>query len=500
MLAAKAAFQGFRQWAGTEPKFAALLRAGVPPVEAFARWSLELMKSNRFSEARAVLQVAQVFAPADPVLWVNNGIALSRSNFPGEAAKCFEYSLALSPNQPDTWLLLGLARKQQGDLAGAQAAYQVSLDQEANSPVAWELMVVVKEEQRDFAGAVECLNLRVKLGGVTAAILANLGRLRYQVGQFAESCRAYEKAARLEPGNLHHRQMWRNSAFLRDAIRCETVEEALANYRKSFPAGESAPETEVKNLVYSAFSLLSGFGYLEAAARVGRKHLQLWPGSHSLRYLLTAVTAGDRFDRSPPECVVEQFDAFAEGFEAQLVGVLGYNVPAKLCSAIRGMTPAKRMYATLDAGVGTGLCGPLLRPLSRTLTGVDLSSKMLEQASKKGVYDTLACEELVSYLRRSANQFDLIVAADVIIYFGDLTEIFSSAAKALRPGGLLAISTELSAGERYRLLPTGRFAHPPEYVASQAGPMFVEALRLETPIRLEANRPLPGNLFIFRRR
>lgn len=499
MLAAKAAFKEFRHWAGTEPRFAALLRAGVAPVEAFARWSMELMKADRFADAREVLQVAQVFAPADPVMWVNNGIALSQDNLFDEAAKCFEYSLALSPHQPETWMLLGLARKQLGDLTGAQEAYQRTLDQDPTEHAAWELMAVVKEEQRDFTGAVDCLEARVKLSDASSAVLANLGRLQYQVGQFAESCLAYEQAVRLEPGNRHHREMRRKSAFLRDALLCENIDDALANYRRSYPASKSIPGEEIKNLFHSAFSILSGFGHLEAAARVGRKYFELWPDCPALRYLFSAVTAEKTFDRSPPECVAEQFDAFAEGFEKQLVRVLGYDVPAKLCSLVREMTPAGKLYDTLDAGVGTGLCGPHLRSISWTLAGVDLSSKMLEQAEKKKTYDTLVCEDLISFLQRSATQFDLIVAADVLIYFGDLAPLFSAVGKALRPGGLFAISTELLSGEGYRLLPSGRFAHAPEYVSSQAGQHFAEVLRKETTIRLEANKPVAGAMYIFRR-
>jgi predicted TPR repeat methyltransferase len=146
------------------------------------------------------------------------------------------------------------------------------------------------------------------------------------------------------------------------------------------------------------------------------------------------------------------------------------------------------------------LCGPLLRPISRALTGVDLSPKMLEQAARKAVYDTLACEELTAFLLRSPQHFDLIVAADLMIYFGDLAPLFAAAATALRPTGLFAFSTELCAGEGYRLLPSGRFAHPPQYVRLMAQRDFEEVFHAETTIRLEATERLPGNISVFRRR
>jgi len=233
--------------------------------------------------------------------------------------------------------------------------------------------------------------------------------------------------------------------------------------------------------------------------RVGKKQGELWPAGASLTYLLGAVAGDQTIDRSPPEYVVEYFDSFAAGFDAQLVDVLGYDVPEKLCDAVRPFIALEQARETLDAGCGTGLCGPFLRPFSRTLTGVDLSSKMLEQAGRKGVYDTLVCEELTTFLSRSANQFDLIVAADLLIYFGDLTALFQVVETALKPEGLFAFSAESWNGKGYRILPSGRFAHAPDYVRQIATGKFTELSQVETTIRLDATERLAGNLFVFRR-
>ena len=70
----------------------------------------------------------------------------------------------------------------------------------------------------------------------------------------------------------------------------------------------------------------------------------------------------------------------------------------------------------LDAGCGTGLCGPLVAPYARRLTGVDLSAGMLAQAKEKNVYDELFKVELTEYLRDHTEAFDLIVSADTLVY------------------------------------------------------------------------------------
>lgn len=497
---AQAVSEAVKEWASSKPAFARLLNAGVPVERALPRWGLHLLRANQIPEATAALRAALALAPTDAVLWANYGMALAQGNASGESAASLEYSVNLLRQQPSTWLMLGMARKKLGDLSGAERAYRVALEQKPDSSAAWKLIAILKEEQKDFAGAAECLNACIKAGGANAAILANLGKLHYQTGRYADSCEAYTSASRLEPANTHYRQLARKTRFLRDTLQGLPMDDAIANFQKSFATGETSSEKDLMELLQSAFSVLGGFGHKEAALRVGKKQIELWPPNHSLSYLMSAVAGDQTIDRSPPEYVVEHFDSFAEGFDAQLVEALGYDVPEKICQAARSVIGEGRLRDTLDAGCGTGLCGPLLRPISQTLTGVDLSPKMLEQAARKGFYDALVCEELTAFLLRSKGRFDLILAADLTIYFGDLAPLFAAVTSALSSFGLFAFSTELWTGEGYRLQPSGRFAHSPSYLRSLAGQSLTEVLANETTIRLEGTRRLPGNIFIFRRR
>ena len=92
------------------------------------------------------------------------------------------------------------------------------------------------------------------------------------------------------------------------------------------------------------------------------------------------------------------FDGFAPHFEAKLQGQLGYRTPEKLLELLRRHRPPEKRFAhAVDLGCGTGLMGPLLRPLTDRLDGVDLSPRMLEAARAKGVYDSLAVAEIVGH-------------------------------------------------------------------------------------------------------
>jgi predicted TPR repeat methyltransferase len=141
----------------------------------------------------------------------------------------------------------------------------------------------------------------------------------------------------------------------------------------------------------------------------------------------------------------------------------------------------------LDAGCGTGLCGVCLAKYRGRLIGVDLAPRMIGESRARGVYDELVVGEIVQELRRRSETFDLIVAADVLVYVGDLTEFFSAAAGALHEGGLLVFSVETAENGDFVLLPTQRFAHSIAYLERMAGANQL-AVRMKEEAALRRDR------------
>jgi predicted TPR repeat methyltransferase len=167
-----------------------------------------------------------------------------------------------------------------------------------------------------------------------------------------------------------------------------------------------------------------------------------------------------------PAYVEALFDDYAARFEDSLVAKLGYRVPEVLAAAVGGAMLARgveRFGLAIDLGCGTGLMGEQLRPLADRLEGVDLSTKMLAEARRKGVYDRLEKADLVTFLGANKADAGLIVAADVFNYVGALEPALSAASRALTPGGLLGFSLETHAGaDAVRLGTSLRFQHAAE--------------------------------------
>ena len=204
-------------------------------------------------------------------------------------------------------------------------------------------------------------------------------------------------------------------------------------------------------------------GRLDDAVQAYRDWLKDEPGNPEALHYLAACSGDGVPDRAPDAYIETVFDGFANSFDAKLA-MLDYRAPALVAETVASLfgEPAREL-AVLDAGCGTGLCGPLLAPYARRLDGVDLSEQMLAKARARNVYDALAKAELTAFIDGAAPaSYDLIVSADTLCYFGDLRAVARAAAKALRPAGWLVFTVEAAAdaGEAgFRLNPHGRYSH-----------------------------------------
>ena len=169
----------------------------------------------------------------------------------------------------------------------------------------------------------------------------------------------------------------------------------------------------------------------EEAIASYRRALDNGGDPQEIEYLLAGLGAAPSPITAPKEFVTELFDQCADKFDEHLAGTLKYQAPSLISDAIAGFVSFGNLDI-LDLGCGTGLVGERVRPLARTLTGVDLSPNMLEQARKRQIYDRLVCGELTEFLQTQAGAFDLVVAGDVFIYIGDLSKVFQGMSRALR--------------------------------------------------------------------
>jgi predicted TPR repeat methyltransferase len=197
--------------------------------------------------------------------------------------------------------------------------------------------------------------------------------------------------------------------------------------------------------------------------------------------------------RSNSGYVRHLFDQFSADYDQRMLSQLSYQAPQILRSLADLVIPGAEQLAILDLGCGTGLTGSAFEDLALQLDGVDLSPKMLEKARALGIYDRLWVDDLVAALVKGGPVYDLLLAADTLVYLGDLEATFAGAVNRLKEGGFFLFTVERHDGEGYALGPKRRWRHAESYLRSLgAAHGLAVAGFLEAAPRTEAGIPVAG--------
>jgi predicted TPR repeat methyltransferase len=245
-----------------------------------------------------------------------------------------------------------------------------------------------------------------------------------------------------------------------------------------------------------------------SAAEAFGKVLELDPEDMFGARLKLAVLGTVAVPDQPPSRYVERlFDDYADRFEKSLVETLDYTVPRKLAALIAGASGIPRHFRlAVDLGCGTGLLGPEIRDRVDRLEGFDLSQNMLAKAQIKGVYDHLAQADLSLPPAQSGlfgetldcHRADLVTAADVLMYLGNLESVFAIVDELAAPRAVFAFSVEDGGeGEGVQLRESLRYAHSEAYVRALCARHGFDVREIvRTVIRKDGGKPVAGILFL----
>lgn len=319
-------------------------------------------------------------------------------------------------------------------------------------------------EQRDYRRAEKYALKARRLDSRSETILTLLGNISLEREDFAAAAAYFKSALKLKPGDgwLHN--------YLSRACQGEQIyDKALYHAWKALELS-GGEDSQQLNFAYLLYEILPS-----APADSFKRYLCKWQkkyaGNPIVDYALRAVNNSAETGRADPDYVRKIFDNFADGFE-EVLASLNYKVPQYVDAFLQEFYPRPSWLGIriLDAGCGTGLCAPSLKKYARfrSLDGVDLSEKMLRTAAGKKLYNRLFCADLAEFVTRGKAAYHLIVAADVLTYFGDLKNLFSGFCSTLKEHGRIIFSVTKNTHDKndYFLHASGRFQHSKKYLKS----------------------------------
>ena len=424
--------------------------AGAGP-KGTLRDAIERHRAGDLAAAEAAYATHLAIAPEDPGALHFLGVLRHQQQRTDEAIALIRRALDAAPGYADAWSNLGNVYKESGRLGEAEQAYRHAIAIDRGHVGSWNNLGVVLRAQGKAADAVAALRQALERAPGMADAWFNLGNALRSCGTLPGAITAYRRVLALQPTHAY-------------------AQELLG--RVLYVAGER-----------------------EQAATVFREWAAREPDNPVPAHMLAACSGLDVPARASDAYVRKTFDHFAASFDEVLLQRLDYRAPDLLCGSLAEVLgPPQSALDVLDAGCGTGLCAPLLKPYARSLTGVDLSGGMLARARSRTLYDDLVEAEIGRFLTERPVRFDVIASADTLCYFGDLDPVVQLASAALRPHGWLAFTLESADDiDAYRINPHGRYSHARPYVTSVLDRARFEQVSVEpASLRLELGKPVGG--------
>lgn len=415
------------------------------------RYAVGALQRGMRAEGRAILANVLEIDPdnADAIHFM--AVAAFQDEELDTAKALFARALALAPQQPDIWSNYGNICAELDDAEGAIAAYRKALDLAPDMLHIAGNLIAVLRLTRQYDEALALMQDGLSRDPDSMLLLNNAMNVFNDIGE-------YERAS---------------ACIARILEKQKPTPQILEMMADSYArAGESAK-----------------------AAEVYRDLLAMMPDNPGLVHALAAVSGENVPERAADAYIKQTFDTFSQTFDAKL-RQLDYRAPYFVADALAAAVgEPDRSLEILDAGCGTGLCGPLVKAHARHLVGIDLSEGMLVRARRRGVYDALDEAELTRYMLEHPASFDAITCADTLCYFGIITEACAAARGALRANGVFVFTVEenLVGDEPYRLLHHGRYCHSESYVREACGGAAFSGLTIDRGVlRMEVGQPVHG--------
>jgi predicted TPR repeat methyltransferase/Flp pilus assembly protein TadD len=461
-------------------------------------------------------------ATADPNVLVRRVGALIDAGRCGAAGPLLAAARQLTGQSPELNMLAARLAEGQGQIALARTEYDAAVETAPDRADLRKQRSSFCHRLGDYECAARDAAEAVILDPADPAAKALLGSALLSLGRMPEARACLAEASAAEPANPAVREALAIAteadgdpdaafAILRvglspagGALNLRNAAILFCIRHQDFAAGIAlAEDGRVAGTVDACLFGLKGhaqtsLGMHEAAAESYAEALKLGPDDPYVRHRVASSGLLPSAKRAPPDYLRTVFDGYASRFDEHLIG-LGYQIPGAMRRVVLAYLDAQGACGSvLDLGCGTGLVGVAIADLPiGPMTGVDVSSRMLAEAASKGLYAALHEADVLDFLAEDTGAWNLILAGDMLCYFGTLEPLLHAIQPRLAPEGWFVFSVEASDGEGWSLQRQGRYAHARTYLEDslRGAGLTIRSIHNQV-IRFEAGAPVPGYLVV----
>jgi predicted TPR repeat methyltransferase len=415
-----------------------------------------------------------------------------------EAARLYQEVLGANPTHLEALYSLGMIFFQANRLEQADSLFNQVLQVAPFFPDALCMRGITLVKLNRAEEALSCFQQAITIKPDFVEALSNHATTLVQLGRYSEGLQELDRVLALNPG---HALSWNNRGNALFALK--RYSEAMESYDRALAIFPEFPDARLNRLyalgdlkratpefpeilVAQGVELIRREEFVDAL-RCFDEALAIKPDyPEAINYRLATLRGGVR----------HLFNECAPEFEASMLNNLNYRGHMQVRETAEiTWKGARSGLAVADLGCGTGLVGAQFREWAAggRLDGVDFAPRMLEEARARGIFDNLILSDLEPFLQEPGEQYDLLITADTMIYFSDLSNVFSGVAKRLKPGGQFIFSLEAKHGDGWEETPKRRFRHSEAYlrnITEGAGLNFVHIG--PSTLRFESGMPVAG--------
>jgi predicted TPR repeat methyltransferase len=461
-----------------------------------------LIDADRLGAARPLLSAVRRLTPPSPRLTVLSARLSMREGRFDLAQTELDAAVVDAPMDIDLRKCRADLRMQMDDKEGAAADAAEAVILDRNDPAAKAVLGMLMLELGRPQDAVACLSEAVAADPVNPFYREAFAAALEAVGDADAALATLTAGIIAVPG-------W---AALRSAAIMLSVRRR--DFATAVRLADEACSAGVANACVFGLKghALSSLGRHDEATQAYTEALKLGPDDVYVRHLVASSGVLPAAERAPVEYLRAVFNGYSDRFDLHLLS-LGYRVPGLIHTALAGhpaITAGEWVGPALDLGCGTGLVAIAISDLPvGPIVGVDVSPHMLTHAAATRLYSDLREADLMAVLTDDDARWQLILAGDVLCYFGVLKDVLAAVHARLKAGGWLIFTVEealpdhagtLRAVEGWALQRQGRYAHTMEYVATVARDLDFTVRTLERQtLRYEADAPVSGILAVLER-
>ncbi len=417
---------------------------------------IELQAQLEFEQAIEKTNSVIKEYPKSALLMALQGNAYADLGNSSEAIRFLNKSIEIDENYVDAYYNLAHIFQSLDKNQEAIDCYNKTIEISPNYFAAYNNLGNIYREQRDFEASLDCFKKAIEINPKYADSYNNMGNALTEMGELSAAVDSFKTALEIKPqfaeAYFNMGKAYQDHEKYSDAINCYLAALKINN--------------QYADAHYNLGMIYRELGDFEKAIAQCRTAFSIDPTNYSEAEHLVSAMLGETTKAAPRKYVEELFDAFAESFDDMLVNKLEYKTPRKIAEILKLNIPDNDITKILDMGCGTGLLAPYLKTYCDHLIGIDVSQKMLKKAEVGNHYKNLIHADILDYIRKTKDKFDLFIAADVLVYIGDLDLLFKLIKQSNSSGGWLAFSTEHIETSTYELRSSGRYAHSKSYIDS----------------------------------